>query len=193
MRVSRGVRAGLGAVSWLVLGAAVVVLGALVAVPRLARATPFVVLTGSMEPAISPGDVVVVRPVPARDLAVGAVVTYQLHSGRPEVVTHRVVSQGLTGDGGVVLRTRGDANAVVDAAPVLAAQVRGEVWYVVPGMGHVTTLLDQGLRRGLSWVAALGLFGYAALMLRRGRVEARRPARHAPPRPTSPRSRQVVP
>ncbi|MBR7744544.1 signal peptidase I [Phycicoccus sp. BSK3Z-2] len=166
--------------SWAVTAVGALVLVVLVAVPRATGSTPYVVLTGSMEPAISPGDVVVVRPTPAEDLGVGSVVTYQLRSGRPEVVTHRVVGQGVADDGEVSLWTRGDANDATDREVVREVQVRGEVWYVVPWVGHVTTVLDRGLRRALTVAAALALFGYAAVMLRRGARTAahRRRGRH---------------
>lgn len=169
-------QAGRG-LTWCVVVAGVLVLGAVVAVPRLTGATPFVVLTGSMRPAIDPGDVVVVRPVPPEDLAVGDVITYQLRSGRPEVVTHRVVTQGI-GPDGVLLRTRGDANTATDQGVVRGEQVRGVVWYVVPWVGRVTTVLDTGPRRLLSVLLALGLFGYGGRMLRMAHRERRRADRH---------------
>ncbi len=52
----------------------------------------------------------VVRPVDPESIQTGDAITYQLESGKPAVVTHRVVSQGFDGNGEVVLRTKGDAN-----------------------------------------------------------------------------------
>ncbi len=71
------------------------VIAVAVVVPRLAGARPYVVLTGSMRPGMPPGTLVVVRPVDPRSIGVGDVITYQVASGEPDVVTHRVVAQGL--------------------------------------------------------------------------------------------------
>jgi len=82
------------AVSWVVLLGATALVTLAVLVPRVAGATPYTVLTGSMSPAYPPGTLVVVRPVDLADVRVGDVVTYQLRSGEPAVATHRVVGVG---------------------------------------------------------------------------------------------------
>ena len=82
-----------------VIGVLTLMVGALAAavvVPRLAGATPFTVLTSSMRPHYPPGTLVVVRPVDTDLLRVGDVVTYQLHSGERDVVTHRIVAVGAS-------------------------------------------------------------------------------------------------
>jgi signal peptidase len=167
-------------VSSVVLVAAVVTICVAVVVPRLAGASPYTVLTGSMAPAYPPGTLVVVRPVEPEDVAVGDVVTYQLRSGRPEVVTHRVVETAVgttTGDYEYV--TRGDSNQVSDPASVRPAQLKGEVWYAVPHLGRLSTLLSGEQRRVGELVLAAGLALYAATMFvltarqRRGREDSR--------------------
>ena len=82
---------------WVVTLAAVAAIALAVVVPRLGGATPYTVLTGSMRPGMPPGTLVVVRPIEPDQIATGMVVTYQLRSGDPTVVTHRVLSQGLNG------------------------------------------------------------------------------------------------
>lgn len=150
---------------WIVLLGLVAVLLAAVVVPRLAGATPYTVLTGSMAPAYPPGTLVVARPTPPEDIAVGDVITYQLESGRQAVVTHRVVAAGLSiGSGERVFTTRGDANGSDDVAPVRAVQVRGELWYAVPYVGQVNQVLSGSARQVAVNVAAAGLIGYALWM-----------------------------
>jgi signal peptidase len=118
----------------------VIVLVALVmiVVPLAIHATPFTVLTGSMRPTMPPGTLAVTRTVDTDSIEIGDVVTYQLHSNQPEVVTHRVVGVGFTGEGERLFVTRGDANNV-DDDPVRAVQVRGVVAYHVPYLGYVNT------------------------------------------------------
>ena len=79
--------------AWLVVGASLAALVVGVLLPRMAGATPYTVLTGSMTPNLPPGTLVVVRPVDAGTIGTDSVITYQLASGEPEVVTHRVVAR----------------------------------------------------------------------------------------------------
>jgi signal peptidase len=173
MTLARAARGVVLALAWVVGAAAVVVLVAVVAVPRATGAEAYTVLSPSMEPHLSAGDMVVVRPVAIEQVGVGTVITYQLESGRPAVVTHRVVAQGIRGDGRVVVWTRGDANPARDDQVVIGEQVRGQEWYFVPWVGHASAVLDRRVRSGLVVGVALGLLGYALLMFRRALVERR--------------------
>ena len=157
----------LSILSWLVLGLAVAVVGAAVLVPRLTGSTPMTVLTGSMSPSYPPGTLVVVRPGPADDIAIGDAITYQLRSGEPTVVTHRVVGVGYDGKGERVFTTQGDANESPDREPVRAVQVRGEVWYAVPWIGRLNLLFTRGQHELITRVVAGGCFVYAAGLLYR--------------------------
>jgi len=136
-----------------------------VLVPRVGGATPFTILTGSMRPHLPPGTLVVVRPVRPSAIRVGTVITYQLRSGRPEVVTHRVVALGRAADGSVRWRTQGDANPVPDPDWVRPAQVRGALWYSVPLLGRINLWVTRDQRRTATVVVAAALLAYAAWML----------------------------
>jgi signal peptidase I len=58
----------------------------------------------------------------------------------------------------------GDANDSPDPQWVRPEQVRGVLWYAVPGLGHVSGLLTGDQReRGVQVVAVL-LLGYAGVM-----------------------------
>lgn len=154
--------------SWLVVTAVTALVLAAVVVPRLAGATPYTVLTGSMAPAYPAGTLVVVRPVDAADVRIGDVVTYQLRSGEPEVATHRVVGVGWSATGERLLTTRGDANSVADAEAVRAVQLRGEVWYSLPWVGRLNVLFTPDQHRLLVRLAAGSLLVYAGVVLLRG-------------------------
>jgi signal peptidase I len=161
-------------VSWAVFLLGIAVVAVAVVVPRVAGATPYTVLTGSMQPDLPPGTLVVTRPVAAEDIQVGDVVTYQLRSGEAAVVTHRVVGIGVDGTGEVTYRMQGDANDVADQLPVRPEQIRGELWYAVPFLGRLGMLVDSDLRRLLVPVVGIGLLGYAGARLL---TEVRRPRR----------------
>lgn len=159
--------------AWLVILGIAAILAIAVLVPRVAGATPYVILTGSMRPTMPPGTLVVTRPAPVEEIGIGTVITYQLDSGEPSVVTHRVVSVGSNGKGERILRTQGDANNAVDQKPVLPVQVRGERWYDVPYLGYVTNFVTAGQRQIITIVVASGLFVYAGWMFLAGARDRR--------------------
>lgn len=154
-RIWRASRTVLAMTMFAVVVFAVIVL---VVVPRATGAVPLSVLSGSMSPSIPAGSMVIVRPVDSADIDIGDVITYQLRPGDPTLVTHRVV--GITYSAEPTFITRGDANTINDRDPVTVEQIRGEVWYSVPFVGHVADRLDGSqrdlLRQGLAGVLLAG-------------------------------------
>lgn len=115
----------------------------LIVVPFVIYAVPgvigaeasFVVLSGSMEPSISTGDVVVVDETTPEALGEGDVITY-LRGDAETPTTHRIV--GVTEqDGERAFVTQGDNNDQPDQRPVPASQVMGVVILTVPYIGYV--------------------------------------------------------
>ncbi|MFI7483003.1 signal peptidase I [Kocuria sp. M1R5S2] len=141
----------------LVLGLGVLVIG----LPAAVGGMPLTVLSGSMEPTYSPGDLVVVRPTPAEEIRLGDVVTYQVRSGDPTRVTHRVVSRSVATDGTTAFVTQGDNSAAQDEAPVRDVQVVGTVWYSIPWLGWVNHSVSGSTRQWLLPAVAACLFLYA--------------------------------
>jgi signal peptidase len=165
-----------------VLAVAVALLVVTVIVPLATGGRAYTVLTSSMEPALPPGSLVMVRPVKAADVGVGSVITYQVESRRPEVVTHRVVTMGVREDGSPVFRTQGDANPDPDPKWVRPVQVRGAVWYAVPYIGRLNSLMTPHVRDLLVRAIALGLLLYGVVELvlaARDRVTGRSRRRRA--------------
>lgn len=142
----------------LLLGVAVAVIG----LPALTGGGAMTVLTQSMEPGLPPGTLVVVRPTSVDDIRVGDVITYQIRSGEAAVVSHRVMSKTYA-DGELTFVTKGDNNDTVDPEPVREVQVRGKLWYSLPLLGWVNTLLNGSNRTVVVAVAAGALFLYAAV------------------------------
>jgi signal peptidase len=143
-----------------------------------------VVLSGSMRPALAPGDVVVSSPVRAGELRVGDVVVVPDPARPGETLVHRV--DGMGPDGSFV--TRGDANAGADSTPVAPDDVLGRGRLRVPYVGVVSLWLQQGrvlplVGAGLvvavtTWVTATAATSASAVPQRGRRV--------APPRPLGP-------
>src|SRR2546430_15089863 len=88
---------------------AVVALVGLALLPRTGWYRPVTVLSGSMRPAFSPGDMVVLTPEPLADVRVGQVISYRVPVGDHHVQTHRVIKV-VRGGGNPLLRTECDAD-----------------------------------------------------------------------------------
>lgn len=152
-------RAVLSGTTAVLLVALLLLAAAVAVVPRVLGGAALTVLTGSMEPTYSPGDMVVA--VPQDRYEVGDVVTFQPVSGDPTLVTHRVVGVTLGAEPAYV--TRGDANGA-DDDPVSPEQVMGRVVYHVPYVGHLADTV--GPHRGVVVTAAACLLiGYGSYLV----------------------------
>ena len=122
---------GLQAILWIVLVGFVTLVG-------MSRFTPYealVVRSGSMEPVITTGGIVVVDR-DARSPVVGAIASFREPDGA--IVTHRIVAidpQGIV--------TRGDANRDGDPARRTAASMYGTVVVALPLAGYLIHTLQQ--------------------------------------------------
>ena len=90
-----------------------------------------VVLTGSMEPALSANDLVLVRS--ADSYEVGDIVVYQSANS---LVIHRIVS--LKGE---TVITQGDANNAADD-PISLSAIKGKLFFSVPLIGALVRVLQ---------------------------------------------------
>lgn len=162
-------RGAVRAVLATLLAALTALLLAVVVVPLVLGWVPLTVLSGSMEPTVPTGSQVVVEPLEGEDdaagLSTGDVVTFMPHPDDPTLVTHRIVGVAVDGGGHRSFTTRGDSNAVPDADPVTATQLRAVMKYHVPWAGYAATLLDPEQKRGGIVLVAATLFGYALWQL----------------------------
>jgi signal peptidase I len=119
--------------------------------------SPTLVTSGSMEPLVAPGDIVMVRPAQPEELVPNTVVLYDTPgTGR---VLHRILEQLPDGS----FRTGGDANAVPDSAPVGLDDIRGAAVLAVPWVGRPSLWLAEGqwLHLGVAGVVLVAVLGLA--------------------------------
>ena len=90
------------------------------------------VYTGSMEPAIPVGSVVVIKPVDPETLKIGNIICFKIESKSPTTVTHRII--GITAEGFI---TKGDANEDPDTWTVKKENVIGKVISIIPYVGYI--------------------------------------------------------
>lgn len=132
----RLVRAG-HAVGVLLLLCAVALAVVLALPSAIGAEASYVVLSDSMEPSISAGDVVVVRSVDTATLSTGDIVAFRTGASEgPSRITHRIVGVEQTDDGRM-FRTKGDANEAPDSQLVAPENVIGSVWFHIPLVGRL--------------------------------------------------------
>jgi signal peptidase I len=100
--------------------------------------SPTLVTSGSMQPLVAPGDVVMVRPVQPHELVANSVVLFERADG--ERVLHRIVEELPDG----TFRTQGDANESPDSEILHIEQVRGSAVLAVPFIGRPALWLYEG-------------------------------------------------
>ena len=97
-----------------------------------------IVLTGSMEPSISPGDIIITTPITRKEPKIGDVIAYQAKRFNGEnvaVFSHRIISGDIQ-NGFVV---QGDANKTPDNQKPKAPDILGVVIFVIPFLGNILT------------------------------------------------------
>jgi len=102
---------------------------------------PALVGSGSMEPKMYPGDVVIIAKVPADNIQTGDIIQFRV----PEEVTimHRVIEIQETEEGGKVFITKGDANDEPDSEPVIPQNVVGKAVLTIPKIGWASVAVKQ--------------------------------------------------
>lgn len=118
--------------------------------PHIFGFYPMVVTTGSMEPHLPTGAVVIVHA--QKDYQVGDIISFRQEGA---VVTHRIVEQV---EGG--FRTAGDANNTQDSGTVATDAVLGRVILCLPWLGKAVLAL-----RGPIGILALAAGGGILLFL----------------------------
>ena len=133
-------------------GWAIVVAGAalalLIAGPLVVGDHPHTDLTGSMEPAISPGDVVIDEQIAPWEAKVGDIVTFRDPQDESKLLTHRVVKTKDTGSH-IKFVTQGDANNTQEHWQVSATGEIARVVYTVPWVGHLAVFARTKIGWGL--------------------------------------------
>lgn len=143
---------------WIVLGFAVGLTAWLI-VPTHFGHPVLTVLSGSMQPTLGVGSVVIdekISPVEARS---GDILSFPDPRQRDRTLTHRLQSLRVE-DGRAFMVTRGDANDAPERWSVPIGDEIGRVVYHVPKVGYVRSFIStRGARLGvLGIVLALGLY-----------------------------------
>jgi signal peptidase I len=106
-------------------------------IPRILGCQTYNVVSGSMEPEIPVGSLLMVKPIEGKELKEGDIIAFYSNG---TVVAHRVVSNN-TFEGRIT--TKGDANAQEDISDVSYQELIGIVEKHIPYMGAVGAYISS--------------------------------------------------
>lgn len=118
--------------------------------PDLFGYAPVDVLTGSMEPVFSPGDVIIIEK--NTDYKINDIVTYTYGD---TLITHRIIDKT---DAGYI--TQGDANNVPDTELVNDNQIVGKYLFVIPFIGLLKIWIKSPLGIMVILLIIAGIYIY---------------------------------
>lgn len=99
-----------------------------------------IVLSGSMEPKIKTGSVVIIKP--AKQYNVNDVVLFGKDTKKDIPTTHRIISSRAV-DGVMLYTTKGDANNSPDTTEIRLSDIHGKVLFDVPYMGYIIDFVKK--------------------------------------------------
>ncbi|HHU69352.1 MAG TPA: signal peptidase I [Thermoanaerobacterales bacterium] len=95
----------------------------------------YIVMSGSMSPAVEMGSLVLVEPTPPEEIEPGDIITFRGGTDSGNITTHRVI--GTEEGNGLYYRTKGDANDVDDPMLVNSNQLIGKLRFAIPYAGYI--------------------------------------------------------
>jgi signal peptidase len=174
---SNVIRIWLAVVGGLIVGLMIAALVVMVLSTQLLGYHLLSIQSGSMEPHLRKGDLIVTRPTSINDVDKGEVVLFETGEQTRTLVAHRVVatidgiinvtskSTGETAQEKTrLLRTQGDANPNPDVDPIDADHLQGVVWFSIPSVGSIlagwpiqSVLLVFAFGTAGAWIAYEGV------------------------------------
>ena len=134
-------------------------------VPQVMGFSILQVLTGSMEPTIPEGSMLLIQETDPKSLQPGDIISF--FSPDPSLDgalnTHRIQQVVAEGDT-LEFITKGDANFLEDQQPVAAEQVVGKVIFISPTLGKFVRLISNPLVFGLAILLPLAAMLIANLV-----------------------------
>lgn len=181
-RVVNFLRPAAAAVAWMAITIVAVLLIAF-ALGAVIGQRSFTVMSGSMEPEIATGDIVVSKRISPGDARVGEVVTFRDPAGSKRLISHRVRRVRNEGTS-IRFTTRGDANNTFERWSVPAGGKIGRVWLRIPKLGYVLAQTRTPVARiGLVVIPALLIALIELLRIWRPQAARELPARRRKPGP----------
>ena len=117
------------------------------------------VISGSMEPELKVGSLVVACPVEPDEVRIGDIITFRPVSVGEDLITHRVIGMGYSSS--LYFETKGDAADRPDPFTVPAQNLVGKICFHVPYWGYFT----EFLKTPVGFVGAIVIPGLAVITI----------------------------
>ncbi len=124
-------------------------------IPDIFGFTPFIIVSGSMEPNIPVDNIIITKKARAEDIKVGDVISFK-DKNEDIVITHRVVEvKNLNGI--YFYKTKGDSNSSADQNLVPYSQIQGKYILKIPFLGKLITYVrtPRGMTLVLTFVICI--------------------------------------
>ena len=110
--------------------------------PSFFRIKTYVIISGSMEPNIKIGDIVITKSIKNKEesIKVGDIISYRKGQN---VITHRITNIEKDENGILRIATKGDNNKTEDSERILINNIEGKVITVIPKIGYITLILKD--------------------------------------------------
>ncbi len=129
----------------------------------------FIVLTGSMEPSINAGDLVIVKGAEKNNIKPGDVITYSV-GNTEQTVTHRV-TEIVEKNGKTYYKTKGDNNNSVDSELIQYENVLGTMSFKIGKLGLLVNALKT--TGGIAAIALIIIIAWVYSSKKNDRILAR--------------------
>ena len=110
------------------------------ATPNIFGIKLFSIVSGSMEPEISKGDVILVEKVDQGELKEGDIISYKVEN---ETITHRIIKIENIENGEVQYTTKGDSNDIPDSIKIKYENIEGKYISKIHKIGKIVILLQN--------------------------------------------------
>lgn len=97
---------------------------------------PYIVLSGSMEPNLQIGDMIISKSVNEEQIKIGDIITFV--DNNKNIITHRVVDI-LIKDGKKLYQTKGDNNSSKDVGVISIENIKGKYSFKISKVGSIIT------------------------------------------------------
>lgn len=105
---------------------------------------PSVIATGSMEPKIMTGDIILVEKITdmedIKNLNINDVIQFQRDG---ILISHRIIEIRNDEEEVILFRTKGDNNSIADSDLVKPQDIKGTIKYTIPKIGWLTLLIKS--------------------------------------------------
>ena len=130
----------------------------------------FVVLTGSMEPNLGVGDLIIVKTTDPEEIKTNDIITFQSEASE-NIITHRV--KQISNDKNLEFITKGDANNIEDPNNVKKQNIIGRVSGHIPQVGSILKYVQANGSFVLGIIIAISLIAAFANRIRKVRISKR--------------------